>query len=179
MNPARRTYSQAKIVSVRPLTEADLEHLRRPSIPAERIKNLRDSHHNIARLIASGLNQNEIAMRCGCSIGTISRFKRDPAGADLIAHYRSLKTTDWLADQDSITRLSNSAIGKIVRQYNDHLDESDASGELIPIRTLVAMGSDLMDRFGYGKKSAQLNINVGLAARLEERIARTKKIPAE
>jgi hypothetical protein len=55
-------------------------------------------------------------------------------------------------------------MNKAERQLEDHLDTADERDELLPVRELVAITTDRMDRFGYGKKSMNLNVNVDFAA---------------
>lgn len=175
--PASRA---VRITGIRPLVEADLELLRDKSVGSiPRIQRLRDSHHQVARLFAQGLKIYEIARITGHSLNSISRYQRDPAAAELIAHYRALKTEEWLDEQDQIAKLGTEAMTKSLRHINDHFDDADAAGELVPLPRALAVASDMMDRFGYGKKSAQLNFNVDFAANLEKAIARTKKVAAE
>jgi len=181
LTPARRSYGNAKVLDVRPLVEDDLTHLRQRSNGSQRLQRIRDSHHMIARLFASGLRVNEIATISGYSHIALSRFQKDPSVIELIAHYRAKVDDNWLADlsRDSVLAIANEAMLRAVRHINDHFAEADEAGELIPLRPALSVASDLMDRFGYGKKSANLNVNVNYAAELEAAIARTKKVAAE
>ena len=163
-----------QILSVRPLVEADLAVLRQKSAPLARIQNLRDSHHAVARYMASGLTNAQIADITGHSLGAMSRYRRDPAVLELVAHYRDMITEDWRDEQDNISKLSVSAIAKGLRTIHDHFDDADTAGELVPMNRALSVVSDLMDRFGYGKKSQQTNVNVNYAAELEAAIARSK-----
>lgn len=167
------------ILTVRPLTEADLPALREKSSPSARIQNLRDSHHNIARMIASGLTNVQIANQTGHSLAHASRCRRDPSVIELVAHYRALVTEEWLSEQDQISTMSVAAIAKGLRTIHDHFDDADAAGELVPMNRALSVVSDLMDRFGYGKKSATLNMNVNYADELEAAIQNQKKVAAE
>ena len=165
-----------KITSVRSLTEADLVHLReRAGVPAKHISRLHDSHHTIARFLAAGLKIHEVAEATGSSISRIGRLKIDPSVKELIAHYQSLLTEDWREQQDHLARLATSNMLKAERMLADKLDAADEADEFLPTRELVSITSDRMDRFGYGKKTANLNINVDFAAKLEEAIARSGK----
>lgn len=163
-----------RILSVRPIQEADLSALREKSAPLSRIKNMRDSYHNVARLMASGLNNVQIADLTGYSLGSLVRFRRDPTMQENVAHYRALITDEWLDEQDTIAKMSVSAIAKGLRTIHDHFDDADAAGELVPMNRALSVVSDLMDRFGYGKKSQQTNLNVNYAAELEAAIQRSR-----
>ena len=170
-----------KILSARPLAEADLVALREKSAPMARLQSLRDSHHNVARMMAAGLTNTQIADTTGHSLGSMVRYRRDPAMQELVAHYRALVTEEWLSEVDHISQMSVSAIAKGLRTIHDHFDDADSRGDLVPMNRALSVVSDLMDRFGYGKKSQQTNLNVNYAAELEAAIARTrpKTIEAE
>ena len=167
------------ILAVRPLTEADLLALREKSSPINRIKKFRDSYHAVARAMAAGLNNIQVAEATGYSVTTISCYRRDPAMLDQVARYREMLTEDWREEQDQISRQSVAAIAKGLRTIHDHFDDADERGELVPMNRALSVVSDLMDRFGYGKKSATLNMNVNYASELEAAIQRTKRIAAE
>ena len=169
------------LLATRPLTEADLPALREKAAPLARLQTLRDSHHRVARLMASGLTNVQIAASCGHSLPSISRYRADPAMQELVAHYRSLVTSDWLSAEEEFTALALSNMVKTERMIADKLDEADETGDLPSFRDLVSIGSDRMDRFGYGKKSSTTNVNVNYAAELEAAIARSraKTIEAE
>lgn len=170
-----------RILAVRPLNEADLPALREKSAPMARLTALRDSHHTVARLMASGMTNVQIAETTGHSLGSMTRYRRDPSMMELVAHYRALVTDEWLNDVDRISSMSVSAIAKGLRTIHDHFDDADSRGELVPMNRALNVVSDLMDRFGYGKKSQQTNLNVNYAAELEAAIARSrpKTIEAE
>ena len=169
------------ILAVRPLQEPDLAALREKSAPMARIQNIRDSHHAVARMMASGLNNLQISQIVGISLPTAARYRRDPAIQELVAHYRALVTEEWLEEVDTISQMSVSAIAKGLRTIHDHFDDADARGELVPMNRALSVVSDLMDRFGYGKKTSSVNLNVNYAAELEAAIQRqrAKTIEAE
>ena len=175
----QRNPNSCRILSVRPLVESDLEALRQPSKRVGLVRSLRDSHHNVARLFALGLSNTEIAERTGYGYNRISMFRSDPAMIELIAHYREMVTESFREEADSFMTTAVANMRKAERQLSDHLDKADEADELLPVRELVAITTDRMDRFGYGKKSMNLNVNVDFAAKLEAAIARTKKVAAE
>ena len=178
--PARKAEG-TKILSVTPITEADLEQLRKPAARMG-LASIRDSHHNVARHLAAGLNLTEVADVTGYSVQRIGTLRQDPAMEELIAHYRGLVTDGWRGEVDSHQNLAMSNMRKAERMIADKLDEADMNGDTLPVRELVAISSDRMDRFGYSKKTANLNVNIDFAARLESAIARTaamKKVAAE
>ena len=175
----QRHPNSPRILSVRSMVESDLEALRQPSHRQGLTRQLRDSHHTIARLFASGLKNGEIAERTGYAYNRISMLRSDPAMVELIAHYRALVTEAWREEQDNIAQMAVANLTKAERMIADRLDEAEEADQPIPLRELLALTSDRMDRFGYGKKTANLNVNVDFAAKLEAAITRTKKVAAE
>lgn len=180
MKIARRPSGvSVKITGVRSLVESDLEYLRQKSVTTTRVQSLRDSHHNVARLIASGLKLYEVAEATGYSYQRIWVLSKDPSVVELIAHYRDQATALWRENIDHMQAMAVKNMIAAERQLSDKLDAADEAGELLPTRELLAITSDRMDRFGYGKKNMNLNVNVDFAAKLEAAIARTKKVAAE
>ena len=175
-NLARRKPNTATIISVRPLTEADLSHLREPSA-RQPIQKLKDSHHRVARLLASGIYKDtEVAAMTGYSVAMIGILKRDPANIELIAHYRAMtfnEESDFIARERAV--LEEHAV-KANRRISDLLDDEDTP---IPIEKLLAIRDSSHDRVGLTRKQVDFKVNVDMASKLEAAIARTRKIAAE
>lgn len=173
MNSVRQPASP-RVNSIRPITKADLNVLQENS-NRTRIKRLRDSHHAIARLFAAGLNNVRVAELTGYNVQRISVLRNDPSVAELIVRYRGEVHEVWRdrmeAYQDLV--ITNSMVAE--RQIADTLEDSIENNDPLPIRELLAISRDGADRFGYSKKSTQVNINVDFAARLEEAIRRSGK----
>ena len=172
---ADRDCRTAKVLEVRGLTCADLEVLRQPCAKTS-IKTLRDSHHRIARLVAIGKNNLEVAAEAGMSIGRISQLRQDPAFMNLVADYRAEVHEIW---KDHVDHMAEMAVTNMVRAESligDQLAQAQEEGaDPIPLRDLARITADRMDRFGYGKHTTALNVNVGFAARLEQAIHRSRK----
>jgi len=158
-----------------PLIAADLERLKEqryaPSTPAK----FRDSHHMIARLRASGLRGYQIAERMGYSPVRVNDLLNSPAMEELVAKYRVKVDEAFVENTDAFFSLATSNMLAAERHIRDQIDQLDEAGELLPVRTALAISRDAADRFGYGKKSQQTNINVDFASALEKAIARSGK----
>ena len=160
------------------MVESDLEALRQPSLRTG-VAKLRDSHLRMARLFASGLRNYEIAEITGYAYNRVSMLRSDPAMVERVARLREALDADWREEQTTFESVAIRNMTAAERQLSDKLDEADAAGETLPTRELLAITSDRMDRFGYGKKNMNVNVNVDFAAKLEAAISRTKKIAAE
>ena len=158
-----------------PLVAADLEKLKAPRYVASTPQRLRDSHHMIARLAAAGLRPGQIATQTGYSRERVTALLSSPAMDELVALYRLKVDEAFVENQDSYFTIATSNMLAAERHIADAIAEADEAGELIPIRTALAISRDAADRFGYGKKTQNLNINVDFAAQLERAIARSGK----
>lgn len=168
-----RLATHPRILAVRPLTRDDLAALRQPRV-APRARIFRDTHHRLARLVASGLRDQEILRQTGYSSSRFGIFKADPAFQELVAQYRQKVTEAFVASQDEFYETSTSNMLRAERQIEEHLDRADEEGELVPLKTLLAITSDRADRFGYPKKKEiDNNFNIDFAKRIEQVMART------
>lgn len=172
-----RNHQTPYVIRVEPLTPEHMLALRDRSAAAGRLQKLRDSHHNVCRLAALGLGTAEIAARTGYSTARISQLlNNNPAVQDLIAQYRADVDQSWKDSVGEYSALGMSNMMKAERQIADHLDRADEADEPLPIRELISIARDAADRFGYGKKTTNLNINVDFAARLEAARRRSTKV---
>ncbi len=167
-----RQPNSPRVLEIAVLKPEDLQFLQQKRV-VPLLKRIRDSHHAIARYLASGMSQTECAQVCGFSITRISLLVQDPGIQELIAHYRQIITEEWARNQDEYHRLIYANGIKAQRQISDQLDEADESDDPIPLRLLTAIAADSADRVGYGKKSTTVNVNVDFAGRLEAARRRT------
>jgi len=158
---------QIKVAGVRPLVREDFLRLREPR-PQGRPRLLREQHHRLARLVASGLRSSEILRQTGYSTSRFSNLTRDPAFMELVARYKEKVDEAWLRGVDEFYETSTSNMLRAERMIEEHLDEAEETGEPIALKTLMGLTADRADRFGYGKKSTQRNENVDFAAMMEQ-----------
>lgn len=154
------------ITGVRSLGRQDLALLleKRPTVT---IKSLSDGHHRVARAVAAGLSNRDVAAICGRTENRVAVLKADPSFADLVAHYRGLVTADYVQSVDSYMEVATANMLKAETMLGDKLDEAMDTGETLPTRDLIAISRDAADRFGYGKMQKNLNVNVDFASQLE------------
>lgn len=163
-----------EIVSIRGLTRDDLTCLREPRARTG-VARFRDPHHRLARMLASGLRQHEVVARSGYSLTRVSSIMADPAFQELVAKYREKVNEAFVDGVEDFYEIATTNMLKAERQIAEKLDEADETGELLPTRDLIAISRDAADRFGFGKKQTNTNINVDFAAALEKAIARSGK----
>ena len=161
-----------EVTDFRSLTREDIALLAEKRTPAI-LQTLRDSHHRIARAMAAGLRNDEIAASCGISYNRVSMLKNDPAFMELVAHYRSLVTAEYVRSVDSFMEVATGNMLKAAVMLSDKLDDAIDKGEFLPTRDLIAIHDTGADRFGYGKMQKNLNVNVDFASQLEAARRRT------
>lgn len=155
-----------EITDVRSLTRADLAVLAEPR-PTNSIQTLRDTHHRIARAVAAGLRNAEVAEMTGYSITRISILRQDPAFIELVAHYRGLITAEYVREADPVIGFLKDNALKAAAMLSDKLDHAMEQNEFLPTRDLLGIAELGFDRTGYGKVNKNVNINVDFAAQLE------------
>lgn len=161
--------------SIRELSRDDVARLRdQRTVPV--VQRLRDPHHRLARCLAAGLRDEDAGLQSGYSLGSVRVLKRDPTFMNLVAEYRNDVHGAWKESVDSYMELSVSNMVKAERQIAEHLDKADEAGELVPLHRLIALSADKADRFGYGKRNTQVNVNVDFAARLERASLRSTRV---
>ncbi len=166
--------SLPEITDIREVTRADLSHLQAPR-PQNQLATLRDSHHRIARAVAAGMKNGDVASTCGISIQRVSTLRADPSFIELVAHYRALLTEEWKETADPVTEYMRSNALKAEQLISDRLDKAMEEDETIPLSQLVQVTSDRYDRLGYSKVTKSVNLNVDFAANLEA--ARRRSAP--
>ncbi len=137
---------------------------------------LRESHHQVARLVATGLRDVIIAERTGYTPTRIGQLKASPAFMQIVSGYKAMLDGEFVEEADAYFKLAFGNMIASERHIADHLAEADEMGELIPIKTALAISRDAADRFGYGKRQTNLNVNVDFAAKLEDAIRRSGKL---
>lgn len=166
--------TQVELSDIRSVRREDLVILTETRPPTQ-LSALRDNHHRVARAVATGLKNYEIAAMCGLSINRVSMLKQDPAFSELVAHYRSLVTAEWVQQTDHYAEIATTNMLKAEAMLSDKLDAAMENNEFLPTRDLISISRDAADRFGYGKRQTNLNVNADFAAMLEAARSRSAK----
>lgn len=177
VGPGRRNADITAEV-VRDLTAEDMELLRgERGIQPKPIQRLRERHHTMARLIAEGRKIGEVAAIVGMEISRVSILQGDPTFKELVVFYRGEVEARYVEVHETLAGLSLDAAIKL----REKLEASDEEGaDQISIAQLIELTKLGADRTGHGPSStATVNVNVGLASRLEEarkRVADRRKV---
>lgn len=165
-----------EVSPVREIERSELAQLAQVNPQRQRIKNLVDKHHRVARLIASGLSHAEVAEITGRSTASIRLYSADPAFQELVEAYRPKINAQFERGIDEFTRVATSNMLMAEAMIQDKLEAAVENEEFLPTRDLLAISRDAADRLGYGKKSTNVNVNVDFAAKLEAMNKRTAKV---
>jgi hypothetical protein len=155
---------QVSLEIVRELTPEDLAELSKPrGSEAPTITRLRESHHALARALATpGVTQQIAGAMVGYSQSRVSILLQDPAFQQLVAFYREIPNQHF---EDYVRKAS------LVRDDALHVPHErilDTPEELTP-NQLLATIEVTSDRTGHGaqtKSQATLTVNVDYANRL-------------
>lgn len=174
--PRGRLAKPRGISNVREITKEDLALLYEKRTNVVTISQIRDSHHRVARMVAMGARDAEIAEACGYSIQRVRTLRPDPGFKQLVAEYREMITEAWKEEVSAYEKLATSNMLKSERMIADRLDKADEEEVPVPIKDLLAISRDAADRFGFGKRQTNINVNADFASQLEKMINRSKTI---
>jgi hypothetical protein len=148
----------------RELTLADVEALGDERETAPRLlKRVSDRHHSLARLVASGMEQDKAALVVGYEPARVSILKRDPMFQELVEFYRSQESKTVRDLGEKLAGIASDALDEIADRLEDEEERKKIS-----LTNLMKLGEMGADRTGFGPSSTQTNVNihVGLADRL-------------
>ena len=154
---------------IRDLAVADLSLSEAaPLAPAvNRLAKLRDTHHALARALASGMTNDQAALASGYTPVRVSILKADPAFQELVSYYRENLDVVYADLHARMSSFSIDLLEELRSRFEDNPDEM-SSPFLKELMTVLA------DRTGYGVKTTQVNVNIDLASRLEAARARAE-----
>jgi hypothetical protein len=142
--------------------------LQSPRPPQNRPKAMRETHHRLARMVATGMRTEEILHLTGFSYSRYHTLKHDPAFTELVTQYRGKVDEAWERSLDEVYEVETSNLRRMVHMVADHLDEAEETNVKIPLKELFIGIGDRADRFGYSKKIVNRNENLDFAKMMEQ-----------
>lgn len=151
---------------VRALDAADLSLLgEEKGSRAPALKRLGDRHHALARCLASGMTEADAALACGYVGSRVSILKSDPAFKELLAFYRDDTDRAYRDMHERLAGLSRDAVDELHTRLEEDMQAEEKKISVGHLLEIAKMGAD---RTGHGPQSSQnVNVNVGIASRLE------------
>lgn len=134
------------------------------------IKEMRERHHHLARLIAEGRKPGEAAAIARYTSSRVSILMSDPAFKDLIEHYRGMVEDQYIGFNAQLAALGVDAACIISERLEDNPEEV-TMGALLQLVTISA------DRTGHGpSQKTEVNVKIGLADRLMKARERSQAV---
>lgn len=124
-----------------------------PTSEAPSIAKLRQIHHEIARLLASGLNETEVAASTGYSISRISILKQDPSFKELLAYYSRKSEEVFIDVRKRLAMLGTDAVAELQ-------DRLDFKPDSLTNTQLIEITKATLDRAGYNPVAKSENVQV-------------------
>lgn len=150
------------IGDVRDLELGDVESLQQErGVQPKPIKQLRQRHHTLAKLLAEGTPPGEAGLVCGYVASHVSILQADPSFKDLQKFYAQRADAEYIELNKKIAMLGEDAVDEITSRL-----EEDAEG--FSVGQLLEVSKMALDRSGHGPQSnTNLNVNIGLAEKLQ------------
>lgn len=161
-----RAARDVAFAEVRALAETDIALLgAEKGSKAPPLKRLGDRHHALARCLASGMSDGDAAIACGYVQSRVSILKGDPAFQELLAFYREDTDRAYRDMHERLAGLSRDAVDELHARLEEDMEAEEKKIGIGHLLEIAKMGAD---RTGHGPQSSQtVNVNVGIAARLE------------
>jgi predicted transcriptional regulator len=123
-----------------------------------RLKKIRAVHHAAARLIATGMKDQEVSLNVGLCPSRLSILKNDPAFRDLVEFYTQSEVDRFSSVQDRMVMLGMVA----AEELNDRIEEA---AEDVTTKDLTEIMKLALDRGGYAPvtKSESKNLHAHMS----------------
>lgn len=153
---------------VRELVPEDLVNLTEErGVKAPPISRIRDSHHALARAIASGLKPHEVAHATGYSLSRVSILSKDPAILDLIAAYREELGRETMETMIDLRNRHNLLHADAVQILHERMIEREGTEDEFSDKVLLEVVEMAADRNGFAPQKQATNVNISVTATAE------------
>lgn len=111
-------------LTIQVVRELRAEDLETPThAPVKTLRQLRHSHHQLARLLAKGTPDVEASLITGYALPTISNLKINEAFRELLAHYAVVDTQAEADIRGQMTSVGQLALSELGRRLEDGAEE--------------------------------------------------------
>lgn len=131
------------------------------------IKRIRETHHRLAQMLASGMDHVTAAQLTGYTPTRIHQLQADPAFQELLTHYATNIATETADDTVAFIKRATGLSSDILAEIQSRLDENP---EAFTITTLIDTLKAVADRAGLApvnKTVSKVDVNVNLGDRLK------------
>lgn len=124
-----------------------------PSSAAPSLAKLRQIHHEIARLLASGLSEADVAASTGYSLSRISILKSDPSFKELLAYYSARSEEVFIDVRKRLAMLGTDAVAELQ-------DRLDFKSDSLTNTQLIEITKATLDRAGFNPVAKTESVSV-------------------
>lgn len=163
-----RRASDLQVDAVRPLTEDDFDRLdtSRGYTQSPTVTRMRESHHTLARLLASGMSREQAALLTNYTPAYIRILCDTPAFQELLTLY----TQEFIGQaRDVQAQLLEVALDSL----NEYRERLETRPEELSAKDLLSAAKLGLDRSGFGPTSTNLNLNAEIS---EERLRQLREM---
>lgn len=155
------------------LTSADLA-MPQVSSPAKPIKAIRDSHHSLARCLATGMSEGDASAVTGYSPSRISILKADPQFKELVEFYRQGAIKEVADFRARMADMGMDALAEL----RERMEEKPEDFSPALLKEIVR---DMADRTGHAPQrgpTSVTQVNVTLTERMQRARERVNGLSA-
>src|SRR5215469_8664910 len=121
----------------------------------DKVPELRYRHHQIAKMLAEGKPQVEIAVECGLTPMRISQLTHDPAMKELVAFYAGRLGETWDAMHKRLATLGGMAVDEL-------MDKLEADPDSFTKKDLLEIANMALERSGVAPMpKGSVNVSSG------------------
>lgn len=168
----RRKAAPLEVARVRELTSEDVPLLQNPppaALPVRPLLAIRHSHHQLARLIASGKADQEISLITGYSPSYISSLKGGQDFKDLIAYYGAQKELIFVEAMERMKIVGLNTLDELQKRFEEAPEQFTNTQlmELIDLTLIKPTKSNLP--VGNTQGGGPVTVNVQFVSGAEQR----------
>ena len=154
---------------VEALDDEDIEHveeLLRPTRIVPHLQSIKETHHNLARILATGATRTEAAEQAGFTISRVSTLMADPTFKELVEGYRVRATEIHEEEFRGARKMAAKVVTQITRMIADEVEIADNQDNrslddkpIIPLGRLESLLQTLGDRTILPKQSVNVQVD--------------------
>lgn len=144
--PGRKDFPRVRVVGA--LGEADVRTLKDApgTLPRPALQRIREGHHALARFVAEGKRDGEVAALTGYSPVRVFTLRQDPTFQELVAFYKTQIGEKFLDLHERLARVGTMALEEIQERLTDE-------PESLSLNELNETAKMALDRSGFGPTS--------------------------
>lgn len=155
-----RTMSPLELEIISSISEEDLLNRNEGSLvssEAPTLSRIRGIHHEIARLLASGLKPADVSAATGYSLSRISILQKDPSFRELLSFYEAKSDEVFVDVRKRMAVLGLDAASELA-------DRLENKPETLSNSQLIEITKASLDRAGFSPVTKTVNVGVQISS---------------